>query len=54
MPFIAPGVQKKRFAPPACVRVATIETDEHGSVDPTQMHSTWHPLLQDAELMPQY
>jgi hypothetical protein len=21
---------------------------------PTQMHSTWHPLLQNIELMPQY
>jgi hypothetical protein len=35
-------------------RVTTIEPDEHGSVGPTQMHSTWHPLLQDIELMPQY
>jgi len=35
-------------------RVATIEPDEHGSVDPAQMHSMWHALLQDAELMPQY
>ena len=35
-------------------RVATIEPDEHGSVGPTQMHSTWHALLQDVELMPQY
>ena len=35
-------------------RVATIEPDEHGSVGPTQMHSTWHALLQHVELMPQY
>jgi len=28
--------------------------DEHRSVGPTQMHSTWHALLQDVELMPQY
>src|SRR6266446_2710997 len=35
-------------------RIATIEPDEHGSVRPTQMHSTWHALLQDVELMPQY
>jgi hypothetical protein len=35
-------------------RVATIEPDEHGSVRPTQMHSTGHALLQDVELMPQY
>jgi len=35
-------------------RAATIEPDENGSVGPTQMHSTWHALLQDVELMPQY
>ena len=35
-------------------RVATIEPDEHGSVGPTQMRSTWHALLQDIELMPQH
>jgi hypothetical protein len=35
-------------------RVATIEPDEHGSVGPTQMHSTGHARLQDVELMPQY
>ena len=34
-------------------RVAMIEPDEHGSVDPTQMHSTRHALLQDVELMSQ-
>jgi hypothetical protein len=34
--------------------VATIEPDEHGSVRPTQMHSTGHALLQNIELMPQY
>jgi hypothetical protein len=36
-------------------RVATIEPDEQGAVDPTQMQSTARPaLLQDVELMPQY
>jgi hypothetical protein len=35
-------------------RVATTEPDEHGSVGPTQMHSTGHARLQDVELMPQY
>jgi len=36
-------------------RVTTIEPDEQGAVDPTQMQSTaWHALLQDVELMPQY
>jgi hypothetical protein len=35
-------------------RVATIEPNEHGSVGPTQIHSTGHALLQDVELMPQY
>ena len=34
-------------------RVATIEPDEDGPIGPTQMHSMWHALLQDAELMPQ-
>src|SRR6516225_3870390 len=35
-------------------RVATIEPDEQGAVDPTQMQSTArHALLQDVELMPQ-
>ena len=36
-------------------RVATIEPDEQGAVDPTQMQSTARrALLQDVELMPQY
>jgi hypothetical protein len=35
-------------------RFSDIEPDEHGSVRPTQMHSTGHALLQDVELMPQY
>jgi hypothetical protein len=36
-------------------RVATIEPDEQGAVDPTQMQSpARHALLQDVELMPQY
>ena len=36
-------------------RVATIEPDEQGAVDPTQMQSTaWRALLQHVELMPQY
>jgi len=36
-------------------RVATIEPDEQGAVDPTQMQSTARrTLLQDVELMPQY
>ena len=36
-------------------RVATIEPDEQGAVDPTQMQPTaWRALLQDVELMPQY
>ena len=36
-------------------RVATIELDEQGAVDPTQMQSTARrALLQDIELMPQY
>jgi hypothetical protein len=35
--------------------VATIEPDEQGAVDPTQMQSTaWRALLQHVELMPQY
>jgi hypothetical protein len=36
-------------------RVATIEPDEQGAVDPTQMQSTARRTpLQDVELMPQY
>jgi hypothetical protein len=36
-------------------RVATIEPDEQGAVDPTQMQSTARRApLQDVELMPQY
>src|SRR5262245_1521400 len=36
-------------------RVATIEPDEQGAVDPTQMQSpARRALLQDVELMPQY
>ena len=36
-------------------RVATIEPDEQGAVDPTQMRSTARrTLLQDVELVPQY
>ena len=36
-------------------RVATIEPDEQGAVDPTQMQSTARRgPLQDVELMPQY
>src|SRR5262249_21249838 len=36
-------------------RVATIEPEEQGAVDPTQMQSTARrALLQDIELMPQY
>jgi hypothetical protein len=35
--------------------VATIEPDEQGAVDPTQVQSTArHAQLQDIELMPQY
>jgi hypothetical protein len=34
-------------------RAATIEPDEQSAVDPTQMQSAWHALLQDIELMPQ-
>src|SRR5205823_974967 len=35
--------------------IATIEPDEQGAVDPTQMQPTaWRALLQDVELMPQY
>ena len=35
--------------------VATIEPDEQGAVDPTQMQPTARrALLQDVELMPQY
>jgi non-ribosomal peptide synthetase component E (peptide arylation enzyme) len=33
----------------------TIEPDEQGAVDPTQMQPTaWRALPQDVELMPQY
>ena len=35
-------------------RVATIEPNEQGSVDPTQMQPAWRALLQPIELMPQY
>jgi hypothetical protein len=35
-------------------RTATIEPNEQGAVDPTQMQSAWCALLQDTELMPQY
>ena len=36
-------------------RVTTIEPDEQGAIDPTQMQSTARRvLLQDVELMPQY
>jgi hypothetical protein len=35
-------------------RTATIEANEQGAVDPTQMQSAWCALLQDIELMPQY
>src|SRR5216684_943850 len=34
-------------------RAATIEPNEQGSVDPTQMQSMWRALLQNIELMPQ-
>jgi hypothetical protein len=35
-------------------RPATIKPSEQSAVGPTQMHSTWHALLQNIELMPQY
>jgi hypothetical protein len=35
-------------------RAATVEPNEQGTVGPTQMHSTWHALLQNIELMPQH
>ena len=35
-------------------RTATIESNEQGTVDPTQMQSAWCAPLQDIELMPQY
>ena len=35
-------------------RAATIQPDEQGTVDPTQMQSAWRALLQDIELMPQH
>jgi hypothetical protein len=35
-------------------RTATIEPNEQSTVGPMQMQSTWRPLLQNIELMPQY
>jgi hypothetical protein len=35
-------------------RTATIEPNEQGSVNPTQIQSAWPALLQNIELMPQY
>jgi hypothetical protein len=35
-------------------RAATVEPNEQGTVGPTQMHSTWHALPQNIELMPQH
>jgi len=34
-------------------RTATIEPNEQGSVNPTQMQSMWRTLPQNIELMPQ-
>jgi uncharacterized protein YaaN involved in tellurite resistance len=36
------------------VGATAVEPNEQGTVDPTQMQSTWSALLQDIELMSQY